>query len=113
MEKQYGTRSRENMPTRKRKFYHPPKMRIHPKMNNGVKQSKIHHAKKMVKTMENTHLDMRDHECLHVTIQYGPKLQHNMMRNPLVTTILAQYHLSKRLKVFGDTGVSAVLKELK
>ena len=32
---------------------------------------------------------------------------------PLITTITTQYHMSKRLKVFGEPGVAAVLKELK
>ena len=36
-----------------------------------------------------------------------------MVRNPLITVILTQYHVSKGLKVFGKTGVAAVLKELK
>ena len=35
------------------------------------------------------------------------------MRNPLITTILAQYHMSKGLKVFGEPGVASVLKEIK
>ena len=35
------------------------------------------------------------------------------MRNPLVTNILTQYHVSKGLKVFGEPGVSTVLKEIK
>ena len=35
------------------------------------------------------------------------------MSDPLVTTILTQYHMSKGLKVFGEPGLAAFLKELK
>ena len=35
------------------------------------------------------------------------------MRNPLITTILTQYHIYKRLNVFGKPGGSAILKDLK
>ena len=34
------------------------------------------------------------------------------MRNPLITTMLTQYHVSKGLKVFGEPGVATVLKEI-
>ena len=43
----------------------------------------------------------------------GPIQHENVMRNQLITTILTQYHIFKRIKVFGDPGVSAVPKELK
>ena len=35
------------------------------------------------------------------------------MRNPLVTIILTQYHVSKGMEVFGDPDIAAVLNELK
>ena len=34
------------------------------------------------------------------------------MCNPMSVTILTHYHLSKELKVFGDSGVTEVLKDL-
>ena len=36
-----------------------------------------------------------------------------MMRNPLIVTILDQFHVYKGLKVFGEPRVAAVLKDLK
>ena len=112
MDKQYGTQSRENMRARKRKCGLPPKMRIHPKINNEVKRSKIHHENMMVYTMGNTNLDLSDFACLHATIRCGTNQQDNMMRDPLVTSILTQYHMSKGLKVFGEPGVEVIRKEL-
>ena len=35
------------------------------------------------------------------------------MQNPLITTILTQYHVSKGLKVFGEPLVASVLEDLK
>ena len=67
----------------------------------------------MVQTMGNTHLDLRDYARLHATIHCGPNRHDNMMHNPLVTTILTQYHVSKELKVFSEPRVTAILKELK
>ena len=52
----------------------------------------------MVQTMGNTNLYLRDYACLHAIIHYGPNRQHNVMRDPLVTTILTQYHVSKGLR---------------
>ena len=67
----------------------------------------------MVQTMGNTHIDLRAYTCLYATIHSGPNQHDNVMRNPLITTILTQYHVSKGLKVFGDPRFAAVLKELK
>ena len=63
--------------------------------------------------MGNTHLALRDYARLHSKIHSGPNLHDNIMRKPLVTTILNQYHVYKGIKVFGEHGVAAVLKELK
>ena len=63
--------------------------------------------------MGSTHLDLRDYARIHATIHCRPSQHNNVMRNPLITTILTQYHVSKGIKVFGETGVAAVLKELK
>ena len=37
----------------------------------------------------------------------------NFMTNDIVTTILTQYHVSKGLKIYGQDGIDAVLKEMK
>ena len=111
MEKQYGAQKRTNMRYRKRKSDLPPKLRIHPKINS--KQSKVLHANTMVQNMGNNHLDLRDYARLHSKSHCRPNLHDNVMRNPPVTTILTQYHVSKGLKLFGEPGVAAVLKELK
>ena len=111
MDKQYGAWTQTNMRARKRKSDLPPKLRIYPTIN--IKGLKILHANVMVKTMGNTHLDLRDYGRLHVTIHCGPNQHENVMRTPLITTILTQYHVSKGLKLFGEPGVADVLKELK
>ena len=57
MDKQYGTRSREIIWARKRKWDLPQKMQIHPTMNNEVNKSKIHHS-------THNNKDHRKHEGL-------------------------------------------------
>ena len=52
----------------------------------------------MVQTMGNTHLDLRYYVLLHAKIYCGPNRQHNVMLDPLVTTNLTQYHVSKGIK---------------
>ena len=111
MDRQYDAQTGTNMPYRKRKSDFPPKLRIHTKINS--KHPKILHANAMVQTMGNTHLDLRDHAWIHTTIHCGPNQHDNVIRNPLITMILAQYHVPKGLKIFGDPGVAFVLKELK
>ena len=46
------------------------------------------HAKVMVQTMGNTHLDLRDYKWIHATIHCGPNQHDNVMHNLLRTTIL-------------------------
>ena len=99
------------MRARKRKSDLPPKLCIHPTINS--KQSKVLHTNAMVQPMGNTHLDLRDYAQIHATIHCGTNQYNNVMRNPLITTILTQYHMSEGIKVFGEPGVSAVLNELK
>ena len=110
-DKQYGARTPTDMRSRKWKSDLPPKLRIHLTINS--KKSKILHANAMVQTMGNTHLDLREYARLHGTIHCGPNKHDNMMRNPLITMILTQYHVSKRLKFFGDPREAVFLKELK
>ena len=93
MYKQLGARTQTNMRATKRKSDLPPKLRIH--LTISSKCSKILYANAMVKTMGNTHLYLREYTRLHVTIHCGPNQHDNVMRNPLITTILTQYHVSK------------------
>ena len=86
MDKQYGAQTRTNMRAIKRKSDLPPKLHIHPTINS--KRSKVLHSNVMVQTMGNTFLDLRDYARLHLTIYYVPDQHENVMRNPLVTTIL-------------------------
>ena len=111
MDKQYGARTQMNMRARKQKSDLPPKLRIHLTMKR--KRLKILHANAMVQNIGNTHLDLRDYPRIHATIHCGPNQHNNVMRNPLITTILTKYHVSKGLKFFGESGVASVLKELK
>ena len=108
MDKQYSERTRTNRRASKRKSDLNPKLRIHPIINS--KQSTVLHNNAMVQTMGNTHLDLIDYARLNSTIHCRPNRHDNMMRNPLVTTIPTEYHVSKGLKVFGEPGVAAVLK---
>ena len=48
MDKQYGMRKRVNMQARRQKCDLPPKMHIHPTINNEVKRSKIQHSNNIV-----------------------------------------------------------------
>ena len=86
MDKQYSTRTRTNMRTRKRKSDHTPKLRIHPTINS--KGSKVLHANAMVQTMGNTHIDLRDYAQIHATIHCRPNQHNNMMCNPIITQYL-------------------------
>ena len=88
------------MQARKLKSDLPPKLRIHPTTNS--KRSKVLHANVMVQTVGNTHLELRDYVRIHETIHCGTNQYNNVMRNPLITTILTQYHVSKGLKVFSE-----------
>ena len=110
MDKQYGAQTKTNMRARKRKIDLPLKLRIHPTINS--KWSKVLHANTMVQTMGNTHLNLRDYTLLHATIRCSPSQHDKVIRNPLITTVLTQYHVSKGLEVIGEPGVSAVLKKL-
>ena len=110
-DKKYGTRTRTNMRSRKQKSYLPPKLHIQLTINS--KRSKVLQANMMLQTMGNTHLNLRDIARIHATIHCGPSQHNNVMRNPLITTILTQYHMSKGLKFFGEPGVESVLKDLK
>ena len=106
-------RSSKNIPARKRQCDLQIKIHIHPTINSEVKRSKIHHINTMVKTMDNTRLDLREYARMHATIHCRPNQKQNLMCNPLVTTILSHYHLSKLLKFFSEPGVSVVLKYIK
>ena len=111
MDKQYSARTRTNIQARKRKKFLLPKLRIHLQINS--KRYKVLHANVMVQTMGNTHLDLRYYSRIHATIHCRPSQHDNVMRNPLITTILIKYHVSKGLKVFDVPVVAAILKEIK
>eukprot|EP00957_Ditylum_brightwellii_P001556 121820-Ditylum_brightwellii.AAC.1 len=67
----------------------------------------------MVEDLGKKELGLTDYARLHAVLhcQYG--LSENILTNPMVATLLTQYHVSKGLKVFGQKGADAVLKELK
>ena len=58
-------------------------------------------------------LELKDSTQPHATIHFQTGHQDKIMHEPLVITILTQYHVSKGLMGFGDHGVAAVLKDLK
>lgn len=66
----------------------------------------------MVQTLGSTHLDVKDYARLHKKIHCQTIHQGNIMSDLLVVTILTQYHMYNGLKVFGDSGIVAVMKEL-
>ena len=61
-------------------------------------------------------LSLTDYAHIYASIHcgLGTPDEHNIMTSDeVVTTILTQFHVSKGLKVFGQEGANAVLKELK
>ena len=64
--------------------------------------------------MSHDQLDLKDYATIYAKIHchYGICSNDNIMMNDTVTNILTQYHVSKGLKLYGDDGVQAVLKEL-
>ena len=64
--------------------------------------------------MSSPDLSLTDYSRLYAKIHCTAiKDEHNFMTSDVVTTCLTQYHVSKGLKVFGQKGIEAVLKELK
>ena len=60
-----------------------------------------------------SNLRLKCYSRLYATIHFQTGNQDNILRKPLDVTILTQYHVSKGLKVFGESGVMEVLKDLK
>ena len=89
----------------------PPKLRICPITNNYSKRPKVNNSNIIVHILS-TDLDLKDYEWLHAKTHCQTGHQDNIIREPLVVTIITKYHVSKGLKFFGETGVAAVLKEL-
>ena len=40
-------------------------------------------------------------------------MEENILKDPLIVTVMTQYHILKGIKLFGDQGVEAVMKDLK
>ena len=59
-------------------------------------------------------LDLKQYANIYAKIhcQFGIEDSSNIMMDDTVCNILTQYYVSKGLKIFGDKGVQAVLKEL-
>ena len=90
-------------------------MRIGLLTNNAsnTKRVKVYNKHILVQPLRNPNIIHKDYEPLYATIHFQNSNQDNIMRNPLVFTILTQYNISKGLKVFEDSEVTVVLKELK
>ena len=74
--------------------------------------SQIHQK---LKKMSSNNLSLKDYAHIYAQIHYNLQTpdKHNFMTSDVVTTVLTQYHVSKGIKVFGQEGIDAVLKELK
>ena len=60
--------------------------------------------------------DLKDYAHIYAAIHCGlgtPNELNVMTSNNVITTILTQYHVSKGIKVFGNSRIEAVMKELK
>ena len=100
----YGARTREGLRTRRVRHTVPAKFR-----DTAVGQLNV------MNTKNHKPMDLHHYAQIYVMIHchYGICDQDNLMTNDIVTTILTQYHVSKGLKIFGQAGAEAVLKELK
>lgn len=110
MDRRCGTRIRDNLQSRKPTSNLPNKFK-----DNSL----AHHAKSLtqlhteIQKMSSPNLSLTDYSKLYAKIHCtGIKDEHNFMTSDVVTTCLTQYHVSKGLKVYGQKGIEAVLKEL-
>ena len=112
MDQQYGTRQRENMRPRNRKNNLLPKLRVN-LVSDAAKRAKTKEVNETVHAMSSKYIGLNDYVHLYSKrhCQYG--LETNIMKDPMVATVLTQYHVSKGIKVFGDPGIEAVTKEIK
>jgi hypothetical protein len=111
MDVKYGPRSgKHNLRRRKKVDFshakHGPRVGKH-----SLKESQRDHSQ--LHAMFQKRLGLRDYARLHVTLhnKYGPMV--DIMNNPIVHAVLSQYSVKRGLKLFGEDGTNAVLKELK
>ena len=109
MDEKKRIQKRENMRPRKQKSTIPPKLRIN-LLSDAAKRDKTKEANETVHAMSSKYLDLDDYAHLYKIIhcQYGLKIK--ITKDPMVGTVLTQYHVSKDIKLFGKPGIKAVMK---
>ena len=100
MDTKYGTRIRKNMRPRRKRQTVP---------------NKFKEIEGQMHALKCNSLSMKDYARMYSKIHSAgtPDSQNIMKNDAVVATILTQHHVSKGLKVFGDQGVQAVLKEIR
>ena len=62
--------------------------------------------------MSHKSLSLKDYANIYAAIHHaGVDDDNNYLKNEMVSNTLTQYHVSKGLKIYGEKGVDAVLKE--
>ena len=99
------------MHARKRKNYLPTKIHI-VLLSDALKKTKKQH--KIIHTFATPNIDLKYYVRFYKTIhcQFGTSNTINVMNDPMVVTVLTQYHFSKGLKLFGQSGLTNFLKEM-
>jgi hypothetical protein len=97
-----------------------PKHNTRTRTNRRVKQTHLnsdfvytnysssltHSQSHMTRTIEHIH-------AMHALINYGQVMTPNIKNIMMGLAMAQQYHVNKRLKVFGERGREAVMKEMK
>ena len=88
---------------------------LRPRRRRNDISTKFRDTETQLFSMAHEQLDLKEYATIYAKIhcQFGIPESSNIMMDETVTTILTQHHVSKGLKVFGNDGVEAVLKELR
>lgn len=112
MDNKYGTRLREGLRSRRKRLTIPAKFKgMEAASEDDYSTDEMSADLHMIR---HTPLSLQNYAHIYAMLHCGVGVpdHHNVMTSDIVTTILTQYHVSKGLKIFGDEGVKAVLKEL-
>ena len=99
------------MPAQKGKINLPLKLCIGLIYDNASssKKSKMDNTKTMLHKLATHNLRLKEYVRIYATIHFQTGKKSNIMRDPMVVTILTQYHISKLLKAFRELVVTVVL----
>ena len=107
MDDRYGTRVRRNLRSRRVRDTVPSKFA-------GMEADNTEDIEAQLNAMSHQPLSLKYYANIYAEIHHNRIADaDNYLKNEMVSTILTQYHVSKGLKIFGEKGVDAVLKELR